>query len=79
MLLKALDQGNCKYKQFHGPGEVLMSGLSEEAREYIRQQGREWARNNPDPVRDAEVARLLRQLRPRTTSGQQTGEKDDCP
>ncbi len=50
MLLKALDQGNCKYKQFHGPGEVLMSGLSEEAREYIRQQGREWARNNPDPA-----------------------------
>ncbi len=56
-----------------------MSGLSKEAREYIRQQGREWARNNPDPVRDAEVTRLLRQLRPRTTSGQQTGEKDDCP
>lgn len=39
--------------------------MPQHVRDRIRQQGREWALANPDPVRAAEVGRLLRKLKPR--------------
>lgn len=51
-----------------------MAEMSQATRDYIRSLGREWARNNPDPERDAEVTRLLRRL-PSKRAAQQAADQ----